>query len=320
MKTVFDTSKLKLIPIHKRDHDLDLSILKPLEPIKQIHPNFRLVAEKIKAAKMQNAPVVMMIGAHVIRSGVQRYIIDMMANGYLSCIAVNGACIIHDYEFALIGNTTESVERYIKTGQFGFWYETGKINDIVNSAAKAEIGLGQAIGKAIIEGNFPYKDISIFASAYSLKIPITVHVGIGYDITHQHPNCDGAAYGKTSYTDFLIYAKILEGLEGGVVMNFGSAVMAPEIFLKTLSMARNRAMQKGKVIQRFTTLVCDLHSLPEDISKEAPKENYSYYFRPWKTMLIRTVADGGSSYYVKGDHAETIPALWTALNRITSHS
>ena len=146
---------------------------------------------------------------------------------------------------------------------------------------------------------------------------MTIHVGIGYDITHQHPNCDGAAYGATSYTDFLRLVSVVEKLEGGVVMNFGSAVMAPEVFLKALSMSRNLAIQEGRSIRRFTSLVCDLHFLPEDITKEASKQSRNYYFRPWKTMLIRSVADGGNSFYVKGDHADTIPALWTALNNIT---
>ena len=140
-----------------------------------------------------------------------------------------------------------------------------------------------------------------------------VHVGIGYDITHQHPNCNGAAYGATSYTDFLKFARVLEHLEGGVVMVFGSSVMAPEVFLKALSMARNVARQKGKGIKNFTTLVCDLQFLPDDFSAEAAKEDQGYYFRPWKTLLIRTVADGGESFYVQGDHSRTIPALWTAV-------
>jgi len=139
-------------------------------------------------------------------------------------------------------------------------------------------------------------------------------VGIGYDIVHEFPNCDGAAYGATSYTDFLRFAKILESLEGGVVMNFGSAVMAPEIFLKALSMVRNVARQEGRQICHFTTLVCDLLNLPDNYHEEPSKDNPYYYFRPWKTMLVRTVADGGESFYVKGHHAESIPALWTAIN------
>ena len=178
------------------------------------------------------------------------------------------------------------------------------------------MGLGEAIGKAIWEQDFPHKEFSVFAAGYRLKVLQTVHIGIGYDITHEHPSCDGAAYGATSYTDFLRFAYLLESLTDGVVMNFGSAVMGPEVFLKALSMARNVAKQKGKAIAGFDTLVCDLKPLPASTNREADKSSPEYYFRPWKTMLIRTLNGGGKSHYVRGDHRETIPALWTAINEI----
>ena len=314
MFPTLDTSRLKIQPLANRDHDLDISSIMPLKPETKIHKNLVAVAESMIRANHDNASVVLMIGAHVIRAGVQNYIIDLMEKGLISCIAMNGACAIHDYEYALVGKTTESVAKYIKDGRFGFWCETSQINDIVHLGAEEGFGLGETVGREIEKGDFPYKEISIFAAGYRLGIPMTVHVGIGYDIVHQHPNCDGAAYGATSYTDFLRYAKVLESLEGGVIMNFGSAVMGPEVFLKALSMARNIAQQKGETIRKFTTLVCDLYPLPEDISSEASKDNAAYFFRPWKTMLVRTLADGGMGYYVQGHHKETIPALWTALN------
>ncbi len=288
--------------------------MRPLEKRSISNSSIPAVADRIKRAKVNNSSVILMMGAHVLRSGVQRYIIDLMEKRYISCIALNGAGVIHDFEFALIGATTESVARYIREGQFGLWKESGQINDIVNQAYPGDLGIGEAVGKAIAEGEFPYKELSVCAAAYRLQIPITVHISIGYDIIHEHPNFDGAAAGACSYRDFLRFTSIMENLEGGVVMNFGSAVMAPEIFLKALSMVRNVAHQEGRCIKHFTTLVCDLHELPEDFSQEAPKENPVYYFRPWKTMLVRTVADGGESFYVKGRHSETIPALWTALN------
>ena len=176
------------------------------------------------------------------------------------------------------------------------------------------MGLGEAVGHAIDKDRFPHREISILAAGYRLNIPVTVHVGIGYDIVYQLPNCSGAAYGATSYTDFLRYASVLESLEDGVVMNFGSAIMAPEVFLKGLSMARNSARQKNKTISSFTTLVCDLTGLPENYREEPARDNPLYYFRPWKTMLIRTVADGGESFYVRGNHSQTIPGLWSAIN------
>ena len=312
---LFDRQKLKLKTLMDRVHDLDMNIINPLQQTNPDNKDFENIAKNIAQAKTQKKPVILMAGGHVIRAGVQSYLIDLMERGYITCLAMNGAVMIHDYEFALIGATTESVARYIKEGEFGLWEETGKINDIINSGHKNALGMGEAVGKAIFQGDFPHKDISILAAGYRLKVPVTVHVGIGYDIIHEHPNCDGAATGATSYKDFLCLTKIVENLEGGVVMNFGSAVMAPEVFLKALSMARNVAHQEGRGIKHFTTLVCDLHDLPDDYSKEACRENPAYYFRPWKTMLVRTVADGGKSFYIKGRHEETIPALWTAINK-----
>ena len=310
-----DRSKLKLQSLSQREHLISRNSFLPLAEVNNIPKQIKDVAERVIRARNSGTHVILMMGAHVLRSGVQKFLIDMMKDGYISCIATNGACVIHDYEIALIGETTESVARYIKDGRFGFWEETGRINEIVNEAAQKGKGLGEAIGEAINNGNFPYHDISIFSSAYRLGVQTTVHVGIGYDITHQHPNCDGAAYGASSYTDFLRFTKVLEKLEGGVVMVFGSSVMAPEVFLKSLSMARNIARQEGRQIRDFTTMVCDLQPLPDDFRVEPSKDMPQYYFRPWKTLLVRTVQDGGKSYYVQGHHSETIPALWTAIKQ-----
>src|SRR5205807_9370307 len=199
-----------------------------------------------------------------------------------------------------IGATTESVARYIRTGEFGLWHETGRINDAI--AAAAGLGLGEAVGRAILDGPFPHKDISVLAQAVRLGVPVTVHVGIGYDIIHQHPNCDGAALGRASYQDFLIFAEAVRGLEGGVLLSLGSAVMGPEVYLKALAMARNVAHQEDRQIRQFTTAVFDLVSLEGDIRQETSKTDPRYYYRPWKTILVRTVADGGESFYVQGDH------------------
>ncbi len=312
----FDRNRLDIQPLSRRIHDLDLSVIKPLKEVDRIPPALRKTAERMLSAKNSGAAVILMMGAHVLRAGVQRYIIDLMEKGLISCIAANGAGIIHDFEFALIGATTESVPRYIRDGRFGMWRETGRINDIVANGAQRNLGLGEAVGKVIEEEKFPHRGISLFAAGYRLGIPLTVHVGIGYDIIHQLPNCDGAAYGQTSYTDFLRFASVVENLEGGVLMNFGSSVMAPEVYLKALSMARNAARTEDREIKRFTILVCDLAELPEDFHREAPNTEPGYYFRPWKTMLVRTVAEGGESLYVRGDHAETIPALWTSIEQI----
>ena len=315
---IFDRTKLKIKPLKERSHDINLDGIQRLENKKCDNEALRNVALRIVGATKKGKGIILMMGAHTIRSGVQHYIIDLMERGYISCVAMNGGGMIHDFEFALIGATTEKVARYVNEGQFGLWKETGRINDIINQAFREEntIGMGEAVGKAVQQGEFPNKDISLLAACYRLNISATVHVGIGYDIIHEHPNCDGAATGATSYRDFLRLTKIMEGLEGGVVMNFGSAVMAPEVFLKALSMARNVAHQNGRAIKHFTTLVCDLHDLPGDFKNEPSKDSAAYYFRPWKTMLVRTVADGGESFYVKGKHRDTISALWTAINEV----
>lgn len=316
---LFDRKRLRIAPLSDREHDLDLSVIKPLDGAIPEDPSqyetLSEVARQVIRARNSGASVILMIGAHVLRSGVQRYLIDLMKRGYLSCIAMNGACVIHDFEFALIGATTESVARYIREGRFGLWEETGTINDIVNSAfAKdPEAGFGAAVGREIEAGKYPHKDISLLAAGIRFNVPITVHVGIGFDIIHELPNFDGAATGALSYNDFLLFASAVQDLENGVAMSFGSAVMAPEVFLKALSMARNVALREGRSVNRFTSLVCDLHPLPGNYRRETPKSDPFYFFRPWKTLLVRTVADGGESFYVRGTHEMTIPGLWKAI-------
>lgn len=315
---LFDRKRLKLKSIADRTNNLDFSTVLSIDANPKLIPDnsWQQIGKRVARAKHNKSSVVIMIGAHVIRSGVQNYLIDLMKRGYISCLAMNGAGLIHDFEFALIGATTESVGKYIKEGEFGLWKETSIINDIVNQSYTNEkkSGMGEVVGRSIEESNFPHKEISILAWAYRLKIPITIHIGIGYDIIHEHPNFDGAAAGALSYNDFLKFASIIENLENGVVMNFGSAVMGPEIFLKALSMARNATKQNGKVIDNYTSVVCDLHDLPENYYEEASKDSSGYYFRPWKTMLVRTVSDKKNSFYIKGRHSETIPALWHAIN------
>ncbi len=314
----FNRADLKIKPLSDRQHDLQISTISELGSNKHfsIDTKFEKIAERMIHAKHSHSSMILMMGGHVIRAGVQKYLIDLMENGFISCLAMNGAGMIHDFEFALIGATTENVARYIQEGQFGLWKETGQINDHINQGYKKGLGMGEAVGEAIFKGDFPYKNISLLAAGYRLKIPVTVHIGIGYDIIHEHSNCDGAATGATSYRDFLYFTKSVENLEGGVVMNFGSAVMAPEVFLKALSMARNVARQNGQSIKHFAALVCDLHNLPDDLNKEPGKDDPAYYFRPWKTLLVRTVADGGEGFYVKGKHEDTIPALWRAIEDI----
>ncbi len=309
----FDRSKLKILPLAQRQHDVDISIVQepggPLPPFED--PALPPLAEAVVQARQKRATVLLMYGAHVIRTGNALYMIELMKRGLLTHLATNGAGSIHDFELSLIGKTCESVAKYISEGQFGLWQETGRLNDIVAEGAREGLGWGEAVGRYIWEEKLPHREKSVLGMAYHLGVPATVHIGVGNDIIHEHPNCDGAAMGQASYTDFLIYAQSVTGLENGVFLNFGSAVAGPEVYLKALAMARNLAHQKGESIRHFTTAVFDIIPIaPEPGRAEAPpKSDPRYYFRPWKTILARTVADGGQSYYVCGEHQKTLPNL-----------
>lgn len=307
----FDRSRLIIKPLAERVHDLPLTRWMSLDEstAEFTHPDLATIAQRLLAAKQKKASRILMMGAHLLRAGTNRHIIDMMEHGAITHIAMNGAGAIHDYEVARIGATTESVARYIRSGEFGLWKETGELNDWIVEAAKLQLGLGENVGRRIEVSNYPHKDLSVIAAAYRLSVPITVHVGIGYDILHEHPNCDGAALGEASYRDFLIFAAAVENLESGVMLSFGSAIMAPEVYLKALAMSRNVAHQHGKHVRDFTTAVFDLVPIQGDIHHELTKADPGYYFRPHKTILVRTVADGGSSFYFCGDHRATFPAL-----------
>jgi hypothetical protein len=307
----FDRSRLRIQPLAQRQHDLNLSAIQPLDaPLPAFnHSALPVLGERLVRAMRSGRARILLMGAHVLRAGVVRYLIDLLERGLLSHVAMNGAGPIHDWEFALIGATTESVARYIQTGEFGLWQETGRMNEVIRAGARQGLGLGEALGRAILEGPFPHKDLSLLATCVRLGVPATIHVGIGYDILHEHPNCDGAAVGQTSYQDFLVLAETVQHLEGGVALNFGSAVMGPEVYLKALAMARNVAHQEGREIRHFTTAVFDLVPLEGNTREQAPKSDPRYYYRPWKTILVRTVADGGESFYIQGDHAVTVPHL-----------
>jgi hypothetical protein len=328
----FDQSRLRLRPLCERTHDLDRSCLifpeSPRQPFE--HEALPALAGRIVEASRGGRAVIFFCGAHVLRRGNGPLLVDLMERGLLGHLALNGAGAIHDFELALIGQTCESVARYVATGEFGLWSETGRINDAAVAGYREGIGLGEAIGRMIEDKGFPYRQTSVLAAGARLGVPVTVHVAIGQDIIHEHRSFDPAATGATSYTDFLIFAESVTRLEGGVFLNLGTAVMGPEVYLKALAMARNVARQDGGVIRDFTTAVFDLVPREEfairssqeavDANGQRPpaycepeKTNPRYYFRPYKTVLVRTVADGGASYYVQGDHRLTIPALYDQI-------
>ncbi len=316
----FDRSRLKLAPLDQRTHDIDLSVMMypddRREPFE--HEALPVLAQRIVDASAAGSTVMFCCGAHVLRKGNGPLLIDLMRRGLISHLALNGAGGIHDFELAMIGETCESVARYVRSGEFGLWNETGRYNEAAAWAAQEGIGLGEALGR-MIEGEgrfgyeFPHKDTSVLAAGVRYGVPVTLHVAFGQDIVHEHPNFDAAATGKATYADFLTFTQSTAGLEGGVFLNIGSAVMGPEVYLKAITMARNVAHQEGRVIANFTTAVFDMINLGDKLHCEAEKSDPRYYFRPYKTVLVRTVADGGTSFFVQGDHSQTVPGLYDKI-------
>lgn len=312
----FDRSVIDLRGLAERGHDLNwrdcIALDTPIEPFRP--PGFHELTARIGAARQNGRPVILFIGGHPIKLGLSRYLVDLVERRIVTHLATNGSGLIHDFELSLAGGTSEDVSKWIKVGQFGLWRETSRLNEIICDAARRDEGLGEAVGRVIEDGRLPHRDLSIAAAGWRTGTPVTCHVTVGGDIVHALPNCDGAALGRASYTDFLIFARSIQGLEGGVFLNVGSAVTGPEVYLKALSMARNVARQRGTEIRHFTSAVLDLISLPENWRAGTPgKAEALYYCRPWKTILIRTVQDGGESFFVCGDHRQTIPALWQQL-------
>ncbi|MBU8923168.1 MAG: hypothetical protein KOO63_15220 [Bacteroidales bacterium] len=240
--------------------------------------------------------IIWMIGAHVIKCGLPLYLIEMMKTGFMTSLAVNGACAIHDIEIAFFGKTSEDVAANLKKGIFGFTEETASLlAEAVDDGVTDGLGLGEAIGRYISRKKAPNRDKSLFASAYEHDIPVTVHIAIGTDIINQHPSYDGSAWGGLSYRDFRIFCQRVEnlGFEGGIVVNAGSAVILPEVFLKAFSVARN----KGASFSRITT--CNL-----DIIQ---------HYRPGENVLNRPASFGGRSIAITGHHEIIIPILYSAL-------
>ena len=321
----FDRSKLLIKPLAEREHDLQHDSLLQLDEVPPALADAEMrsldvLGERLVKARAAGASILMLMGAHVIRAGVARQLIDLMERGLITHVGMNGAGPIHDYELARIGATCESVARYIRSGEFGLWRETAELNDIVAAGVGDGLGLAESIGRAVLEGDYPHKDTSVLAAAARLKVPVTAHIGMGYDILHEHPNFDPAAFGTGSYRDFLTVCDTVDRLEGGVFLCFGSAVMGPEVYLKALSMARNVAHQEGRKICHFTTAAFDLVPIAGDFHEQADKSNPQYYYRPWKTILVRTVADGGESHYVCGDHRQTLPHLRRAALQAESNT
>lgn len=257
--------------------------------------DFLALVDAIIAAHQNKKPVIVMMGGHVIKCGLSPLLIALVKRGVITGFAFNGASSIHDFEIALIGETSEDVSVYLQTGHFGMWEETGLLmNTAIQHAADTGIGMGEALGKQLIEMNAPYNASSLLATGVQYDIPITVHVAIGTDIIHQHPTANGAAIGAASFTDFRLLTGLVEELEGGgVVLNLGSAVILPEVFLKALTIARNI----GHTVSHFTTANFDMNQ----------------QYRPVENVVKRPTEMGGKGYTFTGHHELMIPLLVQAI-------
>ena len=256
----------------------------------------RAVAVAIAQAHRKRRPVIVGIGAHVIKVGLAPILVTLMERGLVTAVAMNGAGIIHDFELALMGHTSEEVDDEIDDGRFGMAEETGRIlNNAIVEGYRKQQGMGEAVGRYInrLKAQFPNRDTSILATGATLGIPVTVHVALGTDIIHMHPAADGAAIGATSLLDFRRLAAVVARMEGGVYLNIGSAVVLPEVFLKTVSLGRNL----GHRLTRITTVNMDFLS----------------HYRPLTNVVRRPTQKGGKGYSLIGHHEIMLPLLVAAV-------
>jgi len=299
--------KLRLCSIRKRRSKVEIkSFARPIKKNASFRTFYKslpdiLVASDLKKlvdaavkAKRTNKMILFMLGAHVIKCGLSPLIIDLMKRKVVKAIALNGAGIIHDAEIAMAGRTSEDVDAAIKDGSFGMTEETAAfINNTISRGVGQGVGIGKALGIAIAKSKFRHKDFSILYWGQKLGIPITVHVAIGTDVIHQHPSCNGAAIGEGSLIDFRNFIYSVSRLNRGVVINFGSAVILPEVFLKAVSTSRNL----GYNIKDFVAANFDMHRL----------------YRPVENVTRRPTSLGGRGFNFTGHHEIMIPLLHQAI-------
>jgi hypothetical protein len=255
---------------------------------------FREAVGRIGQAHRNGKPVILGMGAHPIKVGLSPLIVHLMERGILQAVAMNGAGIIHDFEIAFVGKTSEEVSSRIGRGAFGMAEETGqKVNEAINEGWKKGWGFGRSVGEMILRGKFAHRKMSITAAGARLGIPVTVHVAIGTDIIHMHPQARGEAIGGGSHRDFRLFARVVSQIEGGVYLNLGSAVILPEVFLKALSLVRNL----GYRVKNFTTVDMDFIS----------------HYRPITNVVQRPHLAGGKGFHLTGHHEIMFPLLCAAI-------
>jgi deoxyhypusine synthase len=259
----------------------------------------REIADAVVAANKKKKPVIFAIGAHVIKCGLSPIIIDLMKKGIVTAVAMNGAGAIHDYEIAMIGETSEDVAVEIKKGRFGMVEETGAMmNSAMNRLVNDKVGIGEALGRDIYEKRLKYKEYSILYHGYEIKIPVTIHSAIGTEIIHIHPSADGAVIGKASFNDFKLFTSVLADIgNGGCFFNIGSAVILPEVFIKALSIARNM----GYKAYDFVTVNIDMIQ----------------HYRPHVNVVSRPIQGEGKGYTLTGHHEIMLPLIYYLILKRT---
>ncbi len=256
--------------------------------------DLRRIVVAMADAVRRGRPVVLMMGAHSIKVGLNPIFVHAMRRGLLHAVAFNGAGAVHDFELCYHGETSEDVQRGLNDGSFGMVDETGRwMNAALEAGVRKGLGAGRSLGEAAVEACYPNVGVSILATGAELAIPVTVHIAIGTDIIHQHPTTDGAVLGEATYRDFKTFAAVCARLEGGVVLNVGSAVVMPEVFLKALTIARNL----GHKVDKFTTATFDM----------------TRHYRPSENVQRRPTALGGQGFYMVGHHEIMIPLLFAAV-------
>ena len=256
--------------------------------------DFKAVVTALITARNAGRAIVWGLGAHVLKTGLSPILVDLMERGFVSAIATNGAGIIHDFEIALSGGTSEDVEATLGPGTFGMAEETGtQLNRAINAGVAAGLGFGQSVGQYLDSAKPPFAQISVAAAAWRLQIPVTVHVAIGTDIIHMHPQASGAAIGEASLRDFKYFVTTVSKLELGVYLNCGSAVVLPEVFLKAVAIARN----EGRSLEGMTTVNLD----------------FLRHYRPLTNVVTRPTMGSGKGYALTGHHELLIPLLAAAL-------
>ena len=256
--------------------------------------DLKAVVARLRRAKQEQGGIIWGFGAHVIKTGLSPILVDLMRRGYVSALATNGAGLIHDFEIALCGATSEDVEAALGPGNFGMAEETGRLlNEAITAGVGRGLGIGQAIGAWLQDHAPPHREASVTAMAAELGVPLTVHVAIGTDIIHMHPAASGAAIGEGSLRDFRYFVSNVSRLERGVYLNCGSAVVLPEVFLKAVALARNQ----GRPLTDLTTVNLD----------------FVRQYRPQTNVVTRPTQGGGSGYSLTGHHELMLPLLAAVL-------